>query len=116
MYFAPPVIASLFLLADTGRFEPIVIRGCWLFLNVVAVGVILGQQTFVFPGLMPTVARAFPGMPVQANRIMMFYFIAYFSFLLVVCPIWCIVSKFATIRSGRCEIQANKSTLPPELT
>ena len=94
IYFAPPVIACLFLLADTGKFEPIVVRGCWVFLNVVAVGVILGQQNLFFPGVMPAVVRAFPGMPFPANRFLMFYFIAYFSFLLVVCPAWCLVSKW----------------------
>jgi hypothetical protein len=81
-FFVPPVIAILFLAADNGKFNRTVIRGCELFLGMIAVAVILGEQQFVIPNLKPQ----FPGMPAQAERILIFYFVAYGLFLWIICP------------------------------
>jgi hypothetical protein len=81
-FFIPPILALLFLVTNTGRFNPTVIRGCRLFLSMIVVSVLLGEQRFVLANLKPQ----FPGMPAQADRILVFYFVAYGLFLWVICP------------------------------
>ena len=82
LYFVPPAVACLFLIADSGKFNRTAIRGCEVFLSLIAIAVVVGEQPFVLPNLKPQ----FPGMPLQADRILVCYFAAYTLFVSVICP------------------------------
>lgn len=70
--FILPLLACLYLLADSGRFPPEVVRGCRGFLAAISLFVFLAQLPFVFPRLKPQ----FPGLPPAADRILVFHLFA----------------------------------------
>ena len=83
LYFVPPATA-VFLIAINlvNGTNPAVIALCQIFLNLIAVAVLLGELPFVLPNLKPQ----FPGLPPQQDRILVFYFIAYALFLWLLLP------------------------------
>jgi hypothetical protein len=97
LYFVPPVLAYLFLIADTGKFNRTAILGCEIFLSLISIAVVLGEQPFVLPNL----KLQFPGMPPQADRVLVFYFAAYLLFILVICPAYVLGSAaYAHVRAS----------------
>ena len=83
LWFVPPLLACFLLaLNKINRTNPEVICLCKVFLSMVAVAVLLGEQRVLFANLKPQ----FPGMPAQQDRILTFYFMAYALFLWVLLP------------------------------
>jgi hypothetical protein len=83
LYFVPPVLAVLLLAVNLIRgTNPAVIILCQVFLDMIAVAVLLGELKFFLPNIKPQ----FPGVPPQQDRILTFYFIAYMMFLWILLP------------------------------
>ncbi len=99
-YFAPPLMAWLFLVANTGKFNSTALLGCRIFLSMVAVSTLLAEQQFVVPNLKPQ----FPGLAPLADRILTFYFFAYGLFLGVMCPSYVLGTSLFHRGGGNCYI------------
>jgi hypothetical protein len=83
LYFVPSVLAMLLLTVNLVRgANPEVIVLCQVFLDMIAVAVLLGELQFFLPIFKPQ----FPGMPPQQDRILTCYFIAYIAFFWIILP------------------------------
>lgn len=88
-FFIPPALASLFILADNGHFERIVVRAAWMLLLVNAVA-----ACFAEVDLLPIKAQ-FPGvLPPRIDRHLVYYVAGWFTFVLIVCPVWYLHWRF----------------------
>lgn len=98
MFFVPPVVASLFLLADNGRFDRTVVRGAWILLTVNSIASLVAEID-----VLPIKAQ-FPGkLPPRIDRVLVLYLASWYSFILVVCPAWYLYWRFVgggRIRGG----------------
>jgi hypothetical protein len=92
-FFAPPIAASLFVLADNGRFNSTVVRAAWLLLAVLSFASLLAQSPLL------QIKPPFPTLPARVGRIMMFYLAGWYSYVLVVCPVWFIYWRLVIARS-----------------
>ena len=90
MVFIPPFLACLFLLANNGKFNSTLVLGCRLFLGIISIAVFFGRHRLLLPNLKPQI----PGMPVAADRILVFYGIGYGLFLWILCPAYVFGSSF----------------------
>lgn len=79
-YFIPPLIAAAMLLVN--RCDPFLLAACRLFLSLLALAVTAAELTVSFPFPKPQ----FPGLPLLADRILAYYFVAYGLFLWIICP------------------------------
>ena len=85
--FVPPAMAFLFLISNflicnTGKCDRTVLAGCRLFLGLIATFVLIAHLPFVLPYLKPQ----FPGLPLQQDRVICFFLVAYGLFLWFYCP------------------------------
>jgi hypothetical protein len=95
MFLVPVAMASTFHLCDTGRFNPVVLFGCRLFLDVVVVAVLIAQLPFLLPSLKPQ----FPGLLPSVDRTFVFYIAAFGMFFWVFCPAYLLgTSLFAHLK------------------
>lgn len=83
MFFIPPLAASLWVLADNGRFNRALVRGAWLLLSVNAVA-----SFFVQIDRLPLQPQFAGALPARLDRALVIYLIGWYSFVLVVCPLW----------------------------
>lgn len=83
LFFLPPIIAALFILADNGRFDRTVLRGAWILLMVTAFASFLAEIN------VPPIKPQFAGiLPLRVDRVFVCYLIGWYTFVLVICPIW----------------------------
>lgn len=83
LFFLPAVVAAIFILADNGRFEKTTVRGAWILLTVSAIASFLAEVNF------PPIKPLFAGiLPPRIDRIFVFYVISWYTFVLVICPVW----------------------------
>jgi len=83
LYFVPPLIAAFLIAVNLiNATNPAVIALCQIFLSLIAVAVLLAELPQVMPNLKPQ----FPGLPPQQDRILVFYFFAYFLYLWILLP------------------------------
>jgi hypothetical protein len=81
--FVPPILACLLLATNTiNGTNPAVVLLCKVFLSMIAVAVLLGEQRILFANM----KAQFPGMPPRQDRVVTFYFVAYALFLWVFLP------------------------------
>lgn len=80
LFFLPPSIAGTLLIAN--RSDPFVLAACRFFLSLIAYAVLIAELTTWAPFPKPQ----FPGMPLVADRILSYYFVAFGLFLWVICP------------------------------
>jgi hypothetical protein len=92
-FFMPPIFATLFVIADNGRFHRTAVRAAWVLLFVTAVASLGAELTFL------PVKPQFPALPDKVDRVMVFYLIGWYSYVLVVCPGWFVYWR--TIGEGR---------------
>jgi hypothetical protein len=100
-FFLPPVVASVFLIADNGRFDRTAVRAAWLLLSVTAVASLVAELNFL--PIMPQ----FPALPARVDRVMVLYLAGWYSYVLIICPAWFIHWRLAG--DGRCHGRASRS-------
>jgi len=81
-FFLPPVAASLFLIADNGRFDKTGVRAAWLLLSVAAFASLAAEID-----LLP-IKPQFPALPARVDRVLVYYLAGWYSYVLIVCPAW----------------------------
>ena len=84
-WFIPPLIAGALLAAN--RSDPFLLAACRFFLSLIASAVLIAELTVWLPFPKPQ----FPGIPLVADRILCYYFVAYGLFLWIVCPAYILV-------------------------
>lgn len=90
MFFLPAVLASLFVLADNGRFNRTVVKGARLLLSVNAITAVVVDANLL------TLKPQFAGiLPPQVDRALVLYLIGWYTFILIVCPCWYLHWRFA---------------------
>lgn len=80
LFFIPPVIAGAFLIAN--RSDPFLLSACRFFISLIAYAVLIAELTTWAPIPKPQ----FAGMPLVADRILSYYFVAFGLFLWIICP------------------------------
>lgn len=80
LFFVPPLIGATILLIN--RSDPFLLAACHLFLSLIAIAVTVAELTVTLPIPKPV----FPGLPLLADRILAYYFVAYGLFLWIICP------------------------------
>jgi hypothetical protein len=80
LFFIPPTIAGVVLLVN--RADPLVLAACRLFLGLIATSVLCAELSLFLAIPKPQ----FPGIPLAADRVLTFYFVAYGVFLWIICP------------------------------
>jgi hypothetical protein len=81
-FFIPPIVASMFVLADNGRFNSTFVRAAWLLLTVLSFAAMLAQTQFL------PIKPQFPALPAPLDRVLVFYLAGWYAYVLVVCPLW----------------------------
>jgi hypothetical protein len=94
LFFMPPVAASVFVMADNGRFERTVVRAAWLLLSVTAVASLITELNFL------PIKPQFPALPARVDRVMVLYLVGWYSYVMILCPGWFVYWRL--VGNGRC--------------